>query len=75
MKALAVLCQAAFEQTVMAAEGPPHDLGEEAAYEAVSEEMIRQSVSAAIEAGLSNEMIARIVAEALVATRRRSRAA
>jgi hypothetical protein len=75
MKPLAILCQAALEQAVMAAEGPPHDLGEEAAYEAVSEEMLRQSVMAAVGAGLTTETVARIVAEALVATRKTGRAA
>ena len=69
MKAIEMLCQAALEQAVMAAESPPHSLATRAAYSAVSKEMIRQAVVAAVEAGTPAETITRAVAEALVAAR------
>jgi len=70
MNAIAVLCQAALEQAVLAAEGPPHGLATDDAYAAVTEEMIRQCVLAAIEADVSPDRLMRCVAEALVVAKR-----
>jgi hypothetical protein len=63
---LVILCQSALEQAVLAAEGPPVSLSTEHAYRLVSEEMIRQSIMMAVDAGVTAEDVARIVAEALV---------
>jgi hypothetical protein len=70
MKAIAILCQAALEQAVMAAESAPHGLETDDAYAVVSQEMIAQAVAAALEAGISPEAITRTVAETLVAARK-----
>ena len=70
MKAVAVMCQAALEQAVLAAESPPHSMTTKAAYTAVSLELIRQSILAAIEAGVASDTVMRSVAEALVAAKR-----
>jgi ADP-ribosylglycohydrolase len=63
---IAVLCRAAIEQAVMAAESPPHALETDAAYAAVSREMLRQAIAAAVEAGLDADTIARLASEAIV---------
>jgi hypothetical protein len=67
---IAVICQAAIEQAVMAAESPPLSLDTAAAYTAVSQEMLRQAVLAALEAGLAPETLARLASEAIVAASR-----
>jgi hypothetical protein len=63
---IAVLCRAAIEQAVMAAESPPHAMETDEAYAAVSREMLRQAIASAIEAGLDADIVARLASEAIV---------
>lgn len=62
----AVLCRSAIEQAVFVAEGD--GLSEDEAYLAVTEDMVREAVVAAIESGHSAGAVTRIVAEAIVET-------
>jgi hypothetical protein len=66
---LSLICMAALEQAVLAAESDPPGLETDAAYAAVAEEMIRQAVAQALMSGESSDVIMRVVAEALVSAK------